>query len=297
MNAQTKIAPAPQVYAAINGVMAGLAKEGITKSRTNTQGQSFKFRGIDDVLNALSGLLVEHKLLMLPRVLNRDGEVRQSSANKPIFVAFCEVEYDLVSVEDGSTHVIRTIGEAMDMSDKASNKAMSAAYKYAAIQAFCIPTEGDNDADAHTHEVANDHRDEPAPREVLEGKHASKSKLATALRAYGQKVSETKTTAELDALVAEFDEDLKQGKRYLPKWMAGDPDNDSKGLNKLTEERRVFLELLDRLRENQTARALSAWLGAYSEEIEALDDAQGREFQRALDEHEAGLKLVETANA
>lgn len=145
-----------KVYPAINAVMAGLAKEGITKSRRNTQGQGFNFRGIDDVLNALSGLLVEHKLLMLPRVLNRTGEVRQSSGNKPIFVAFCEVEFDLVSAEDGSAHVIRTIGEAMDMSDKASNKAMSAAYKYAAIQAFCIPTEGDNDADAHTHDVAND---------------------------------------------------------------------------------------------------------------------------------------------
>lgn len=42
----------------------------------------------------------------------------------------------------------------MDSADKATNKAMSAAYKYAAMQAFCIPTEGDNDADAHTHDVA-----------------------------------------------------------------------------------------------------------------------------------------------
>jgi hypothetical protein len=42
----------------------------------------------------------------------------------------------------------------MDSGDKASNKAMSAAYKYAAFQAFCIPTEGDNDADSQTHEVA-----------------------------------------------------------------------------------------------------------------------------------------------
>jgi hypothetical protein len=45
------------------------------------------------------------------------------------------------------------IGEAMDSGDKSSNKAMSAAYKYAAFQAFCIPTEGDNDADATTHDV------------------------------------------------------------------------------------------------------------------------------------------------
>jgi hypothetical protein len=41
----------------------------------------------------------------------------------------------------------------MDSGDKATNKAMSASYKYMAMQLFCIPTEGDNDADATTHEV------------------------------------------------------------------------------------------------------------------------------------------------
>lgn len=41
----------------------------------------------------------------------------------------------------------------MDSGDKATNKAMSAAYKYAAFQAFAIPTEGDNDADGSTHEI------------------------------------------------------------------------------------------------------------------------------------------------
>jgi hypothetical protein len=42
----------------------------------------------------------------------------------------------------------------MDSGDKATNKAMSAAYKYACFQAFSIPTESDNDADAHTHTPA-----------------------------------------------------------------------------------------------------------------------------------------------
>ena len=65
-----------------------------------------------------------------------------------------EAEFDFVSAEDGSRHTVKTFGEAMDSGDKATNKAMSAAYKYAAFQAFSIPTEGDNDADAQTHEVA-----------------------------------------------------------------------------------------------------------------------------------------------
>jgi hypothetical protein len=59
-----------------------------------------------------------------------------------------------VSAIDGTTHTAATFGEAMDSGDKATNKAMSAAYKYAAFMTFAIPTEGDNDADATTHEVS-----------------------------------------------------------------------------------------------------------------------------------------------
>ena len=51
-------------------------------------------------------------------------------------------------------HIVKTFGEAMDSGDKATNKAMSAAYKYACFKAFSIPTEGDNDADATAHGLA-----------------------------------------------------------------------------------------------------------------------------------------------
>jgi hypothetical protein len=147
-------------------------------------------------------------------------------------------------------------------------------------------------------EPANDTPpDEPAPREKLEGKHSSKTALATALRAYGMKVGLARSVGELLALTEEYADDLEQARRYLPKWMAGDPEQDSKGLTKLTDERRTFLELLDRMRENETARALSSWLGAYSAEIEALDDAQGREFEKELAAFEAGLSVVATVNA
>ena len=38
----------------------------------------------------------------------------------------------------------------MDRSDKSTNKAMSAAFKYACFQTFCIPTEEMRDADAES---------------------------------------------------------------------------------------------------------------------------------------------------
>ena len=150
-----------KVYKAINAVQAALSSQGIAKNRTNTQGASYKFRGIDDVYNAISPLLAEHGLCILPRMINRACEERLSNAGKALFYVTVEAEFDFVSAEDGSSHTCRTVGEAMDSGDKATNKAMSAAYKYAAFQAFAIPTEGDNDADAHTHEVAS--KKAPAP--------------------------------------------------------------------------------------------------------------------------------------
>ena len=152
-----------KVYQAINKVQAELAKIGITKSRTNQQGATYKFRGIDDIFNTISPLLAEHGLCILPRVLARECVERQTKAGGAIFYVTVEVEFDFVCAEDGSKHTVKTFGEAMDTSDKATNKAMSAAYKYAALQAFAIPTEGDNDADSHTPEVAARTAPPPAP--------------------------------------------------------------------------------------------------------------------------------------
>jgi hypothetical protein len=151
---------APRVYTAIAAVMAELAKAGISKDRSNQQ-QGYKFRGIDDVYNALSPALSMHNLCMLPRILSREVTERTTQKGNALFYVVVEAEFDLIATEDGSKHTIRTYGEAMDSADKATNKAMSAAYKYAAMQAFAIPTEGDNDADTTMHDVAPREKEEP----------------------------------------------------------------------------------------------------------------------------------------
>lgn len=140
------------VYKAINAVQAELAKSGISKDRENSF-DKYKFRGIDDVYNALSPLLAKHGLCILPRILRRESVERETAKGSSLFYVTVEAEFDFVCAEDGSKHVVRTFGEAMDRGDKATNKAMSAAYKYAAFQAFAIPVDGDNDPDASSHEV------------------------------------------------------------------------------------------------------------------------------------------------
>lgn len=169
MNAPDKLPSTMSVYQAINRVQSELASVGISKDRTNTQGQGYKFRGIDDVYNTLSRLLATHGLCILPRMLSRTCDERQSKSGGALFYVTVEAEFDFVSAADGSKHTVKTFGEAMDSGDKATNKAMSAAYKYAAFQAFAIPTQGDNDADAHTHEVAPKKATKPPVKAALEG--------------------------------------------------------------------------------------------------------------------------------
>ena len=139
-----------KVYEAIAVVTANLAKDGIGKDRKN-EVQGYKFRGIDDVYNALAPFLAGAKLCILPNVQERVVVERVNAKGTVLLYVTVKVDFAFVSAEDGSEHHVVTYGEAMDSGDKATNKAMSAAYKYAAMQAFCIPTEGDNDADAQTH--------------------------------------------------------------------------------------------------------------------------------------------------
>jgi len=143
----------PKVYAAISKVMTDIGRIGISKDRKNEQ-QGFKFRGIDDVYNAMSGLLAGAGLCVLPRVTKLEVTERATKSGGVLFYVALDVEFDLVAAEDGSKHTVAVSGEAMDSGDKATNKAMSAAFKYACMQVFCIPTEGNPDADAETHEVA-----------------------------------------------------------------------------------------------------------------------------------------------
>ena len=219
---QEKPAPAvPHVYQAINRVQAALAREGIGKNRNNQQ-QGFKFRGVDDVMNALSPLLAEHGLCVLPYILSRAVTQHVTPKGGTLFYVVVEAEYHFVAVADCTKHVVRVYGEAMDSGDKATNKAMSAAYKYACLQAFSIPTEGDNDADATTHEVvASPPR--PAPQQQPIAPPApNKPVFATAAgrRAVEAQVrdrfNQASSLAEMDAALNELAPQLEQLKAGSP---------------------------------------------------------------------------------
>jgi len=140
------------IFKALSAVQSDLSKVGIAKNQKNSH-QGYKFRGIDDVLNTLAPIIAEHGVLIIPNVLSKDIKTTATKNGGVASHVILEVGFVLYDSE-GDSICHTAYGEALDTSDKAVNKAMTAAYKYFLFQAFCIPIEGLEDADSQQPEQA-----------------------------------------------------------------------------------------------------------------------------------------------
>lgn len=142
-----------KIFEAISKVMADVGAVG--KNDKNPQ-QGYKYRSIDKVMNALNPALIKHNVFVTPEVLEQTREERNTSKGGVLIYSVCKVKYTFYTT-DGSSVTAIVIGEAMDSGDKATNKAMSAAFKYACFQTFCIPTEEmiDTERDSHGGTIEN----------------------------------------------------------------------------------------------------------------------------------------------
>lgn len=141
------------IYEALNVAMKEIGA--VAKNSRNTF-DGYKFRGIDAVMNALQPALKTAGITIVPTVLEQLREDRLSKKGEAMIYTVLKIKYTFYALDGSSVEAV-VIGEAMDRSDKSTNKAMSAAFKYAAFQVLCIPTEEMLDADAET--------PEPAPKE------------------------------------------------------------------------------------------------------------------------------------
>lgn len=140
---------APKIYEAISNVMKDVGVVG--KDSTNDF-DHYKFRGIDAVMNALNPAMIKNRIFVTPTVIDSVREERTGKNGTSMMYSILTVKYTFYT-DDGSSVESIVVGEAMDRSDKSTNKAMSAAFKYACFQTFCIPTEEMLDADAESPEI------------------------------------------------------------------------------------------------------------------------------------------------
>ena len=134
------------IFKAISQAMTDIGAVG--KGSKNTQ-QGFMYRGIDAVMNAINPALIKNKIFVVPEVIEQKREERTSSKQNLLIYSIVTMRFRFYA-EDGSYVEATTIGEGMDSGDKATNKAMSIAFKYACFQVFCIPTEEMEEADNTT---------------------------------------------------------------------------------------------------------------------------------------------------
>ncbi len=133
----------------------------VSKDRRNEQ-QKYAFRGIEDLLYAAQPAMVEHGIFCAPKILKRDVYRFEKTNDQGRVTTWnhvaIEVEYTFFA-SDGSSVPVVAPGEGLDNSDKATNKAMSAAMKYALIQLFCVPTKDVEDADRTSPEAGMAYRE------------------------------------------------------------------------------------------------------------------------------------------
>lgn len=142
------------IYKKMSEVMRDIGSVG--KDQKN-QAQGFKFRGIDQFVNSLYPALTKHGVFMAPRCVSEQHELKEvtrgsgkAGVDKHVTIL---MEYDFFA-EDGSKVTVGPIpAEGLDSGDKATNKALSAALKYALIQTFSIPTEDMAEADLESPEI------------------------------------------------------------------------------------------------------------------------------------------------
>lgn len=209
-----------KIYQAISNVMADIGAVG--KNNTN-QFDKYKFRGIDDVMNALYPAMVKNHVFVTPEVLESSREERASKDGKTMMYSILKIKYTFYT-DDGSSVDCVVVGEAMDRSDKSTNKAMSAGFKYACFQTFCIPTEEMQDADLDSPEIGNKVSNQSRQNVQTESKpvEAPKPSSKTAYQKKKEEKQEETVSEEVKAqLEAPVDEDLLiRGEGMTPRRLA-----------------------------------------------------------------------------
>lgn len=127
----------------------------IAKSSQNTQ-QKYNFRGVDAALSKVNPVLIRHGISVTVEVIRHrvtiSEQQRQGKDPQKQYHATLRMKVTFYAA-DGSSLVNTLAGEGLDYGgDKATNKAMSAAFKYGLFFGLVIPV--------HKSEIEDSDRDE-----------------------------------------------------------------------------------------------------------------------------------------
>lgn len=136
--------PIQVVLNRVKSAVGAVGKEG------RNQQQNFNFRGVDQVVNAVSPHLNEHGIITVPEVLSHSYEtIEIGSKRTAMGHVTLKVKYHFYGPA-GDALTATVVSESMDSGDKAMAKAMSVAYRIALLQVLNLPTtEADPDSQSY----------------------------------------------------------------------------------------------------------------------------------------------------
>lgn len=151
----------------IHEAMAAIMGEvgGVGKTRKNEQ-QNYKYRGVADITLACQPVMARHGVTLVPHQVKTDSFEQFTTAKGSVMFQVRQTIRWRFYHADGSFCPAETTGEGMDSGDKATNKAMTAAQKYALTQAFSIPEDDPADSEKDSHEVTGKIQPGPAQAPV-----------------------------------------------------------------------------------------------------------------------------------
>lgn len=116
----------------------------------------YTFAGEADLIRAVRGAMIENGLTLTPIGAEEVySAMRAAKSGKEMPHIRLRLTYRLAHHPSGEHIDIQTVGESLDTSDKAANKAMTAGLKYCVRQAFLIETGDDPDVVAHFRDSEN----------------------------------------------------------------------------------------------------------------------------------------------
>ena len=143
----------PDVHTAINRVMKEVQAIGKTQEYKEQGRTQYRFRGIDDVLDAVGPVFRTHGVYATPVGTNLiSAERYETKSGARMQNVIVEMRYEITGPR-GDMRPATTMGQASDAGDKAIPKAQSVAYRDMLCELLCIPT-GVTDPSSEQHEAA-----------------------------------------------------------------------------------------------------------------------------------------------
>ncbi len=164
------------IYQAMAKILADVDHIGKDRQADMGNAGKYKFRGIDDIYNALHKSFAKYGVFIIPKIIYSELDIQEKEKTYNGVTTKTYAQSAKITIEftfaaaDGSSVTATGFGYALDTSDKAATKAQSAALKYCLMQTFLIPTEESKDIENNHIEiavpVANRKIDIPQPKTV-----------------------------------------------------------------------------------------------------------------------------------